>query len=806
MAHHEPLKSLCPVDWSDVSADLAKPLPPIFASAQTVVDSIPAPQPPKRATTGRARSQTDPPLPDLSKLSLPSPPGCSPNPEHAAKLRKEWNEVSLGKTPNPNNISVYKLSAKDGKGAWFARRSLHTDISFDKFRAGLEREFAEALKAKHVGAQKGTGKVRGILAEKRVERIDVRDGETALGRAEVYLLSAQFPMTATREFVTLLLSHGHETAEGKDGPKGKSKRRSRAPRQFMLVSKPCKHDDCPQRSGFIRGQYESVEVIREVPLDNPQPLRRTRSSIDLSSPVSAKPGPGEDFTREAILRAANKVAEDRAASASKHGRRNRKAVSVSFDVMSEAGLDGQEEGKEEVEEEEEEEEDVPEMAIEWLMVTRSDPGGSVPRFMVERGTPNGIVTDAKAFLDWLNSKSIDDLQEPKDEAAKEDAPEESVDDRAVNMRVGGSVDERLPENGSEATLKADSAGEDSHSRTPGKYPDEEAFSPSSSIPIGFYGRIAGALGVLSAASSVVTSRIPALPSFAGSAAATDSDPDLDDASALHSTVSSDDSSSIHSFLSALEGDDPEPDRDAKDLSSLHSITSGAPSALSDESRALSNLTATPLNNASHDKELKKLEERRRKAQEKIAKMQERIGARAAASAEKSSSASTSSGGKDQKEKDKEREREEAVLAKLRAKHEREVARQEEKYQRELKRLEAKRVHEEKRAAERRRKTLEREARANAATELEAARAERDAARAERDVANRQIDLLKDQVGELQAQNTKLVAILGKHGLLPGLKGEGWERLKKTMSAADVEGMVKGKGSEETSMVGSDKTA
>jgi hypothetical protein len=41
--------------------------------------------------------------------------------------------------------------------------------------------------------------------------------------------------------------------------------------------------------------------------------------------------------------------------------------------------------------------------IEWIMITRSDPGGSVPRFMVERGTPGGIVSDASKFLDWARS-------------------------------------------------------------------------------------------------------------------------------------------------------------------------------------------------------------------------------------------------------------------------------------------------------------------------------------------------------------------------------------------------------------------
>ena len=32
----------------------------------------------------------------------------------------------------------------------------------------------------------------------------------------------------------------------------------------MVVSKPCVHPHCPPRQGIIRGQYESVELIREV--------------------------------------------------------------------------------------------------------------------------------------------------------------------------------------------------------------------------------------------------------------------------------------------------------------------------------------------------------------------------------------------------------------------------------------------------------------------------------------------------------------------------------------------------------------
>lgn len=48
--------------------------------------------------------------------------------------------------------------------------------------------------------------------------------------------------------------------------------------------------------------------------------------------------------------------------------------------------------------------------VEWIMITRSDPGGSVPRFMVERGTPGSIVADASKFLDWACKK-----EHPEDE-------------------------------------------------------------------------------------------------------------------------------------------------------------------------------------------------------------------------------------------------------------------------------------------------------------------------------------------------------------------------------------------------------
>lgn len=96
----------------------------------------------------------------------------------------------------------------------------------------------------------------------------------------------------------------------------------------MLVSKPCVHPECPQRQGYIRGYYESVEFIREIKIH--KRLRRTRSSVDLQNA----------------------------------------AISPTL----ENDQDGRPRGDERQGDEE------CDTIIEWVMITRSDPGGSVPRF------------------------------------------------------------------------------------------------------------------------------------------------------------------------------------------------------------------------------------------------------------------------------------------------------------------------------------------------------------------------------------------------------------------------------------------
>lgn len=666
MAHHEPLKALGPIDWSEVADDDLKHfLTSTFSQAQTVIHSIPTPPTPaKLSQTGRARSHTD--------SSVLASFDASPNhasrghanttaneneaaavaAAHAAQLQKEWKEVKVPPKDNPMNITVYKMPGKDGRGAWFARRSIHEGVPFDKFKLGLEREFGETMKN---STGPGTGNVRGIGAERKAEHL-VCDG---VGKADVWLLSAQFPgPTTPRDFVTLLL-----TGSGEEKKQGGNE-----PRQYMVVSKPCNHPECAPRSGYIRGTYESVEIIREVPVE--KPLRRTRSSVDLRREDIQLPSPqpaGDKLGKEAVLRSASR----------RDARKSEQSLAWSMSELPPRKIEdisGAEVEGTKIE-----------MALEWIMVTRSDPGGSVPRFMVEKGTPGGIVNDAARFIKWLGAKSAEDFDDSADNNFKEDAVKSehspALPPRQRNPTSDVAVSQRVISG-----------------PPPDQYP-----------PSGIYSMITGVLG---AASSAVASRLPNFVYTSGPE--TDLDTTLDE---------SDSDESERSYASAPE---PEPSTPLDDRTKSRADLTSLNSGKSDESTSKASTTQ-------HEKQLKKLQDRYRKLEDKMAKQQER----------------NMQGKKDQGGD---------ALAKLRERHEKEIARQEETYKKEVKKLEEKRLKEEKKAEDRRKKEMEKEAKNNLAMELERTKVERD-------MALKQADILKEQVGELQAQNTQLVAKLGKLGAL-----------------------------------------
>lgn len=726
-----------------------------FTDAQTLVDSIPIPPSVAAATAkaagaaqGRPRSATSSAVtgrhqPDNSgflpiKLSAEAA-------ETAAKLRKEWKECKVSNTKeNPLGINVYKLSAKDGKGSWFARRSVHKDVAFDKWRAGLEREFAESIKRyQENGTEPGTGNIRGIGGEKRLECLNVgagggggggaegdSSGEQGQERLEVFLVSARFPgPTTPRDFVTCLMMPG-PGATGNASEKG-----PRQPRQFMLVSRPCEHPDAPARSDFIRGQYESVEVIREIPLD--RPLRRTKSSSELSREEfhemkdALDQADVDDLKKEAVLRSAKKAAM--------------------------AVADG--------------DDDDQQFAVEWLMVTRSDPGGSVPRFMVERGTPGGITNDAARLLDWLSTKSIEELTESDGEEVLEQTAQ-AVPQPAAATTAPDDVqrkDVTVQQKRAAGVDKAD------HAQSPLRETEaieEEAPASQSS---GLYGMLAGALG---AAGNAVANKVA---NFAGT---TNNNTDDDTASLASSISSSDidsDMSSIRSFVSATEGEGHPINASGQSLTvngngDLSNDPTSATSIRSELSATVSASSLQPTvtgDNGSihlpdhysarrekHEREVRKLEERHRKAEEKLHRLQAKQAAKRREQEEKGLAAAAAAAALDDDSASKHNKSSKAVhedarLAKLREKHERELTKQEEKYQRELTRLEQHRLREERKAKEKLRKAAEKEEKANVLREMEKVKAERD-------LALRQMEMLREQVGELQRQNTMLVARLGKY--------------------------------------------
>lgn len=171
--HHEPLQALEPVDWDQVPKgdDLCQFLQSVFDRALLVVDSVPssastAPSEP----VGRLRAKTESAVNSTAGQRLPTLESSQKAIEAAQRLQKDWKEVKINPRDNPRSINVFKLAAKDGKGSWFARQSVHEELSFDDWKLGLKKEFAETMK---VQGAPGSGSIRGIGADKAVEHIAV---------------------------------------------------------------------------------------------------------------------------------------------------------------------------------------------------------------------------------------------------------------------------------------------------------------------------------------------------------------------------------------------------------------------------------------------------------------------------------------------------------------------------------------------------------------------------------------------------------------------------------------------------------
>lgn len=866
-----PLAALGPIAWDTVDQHaLGHFLADTFTCAQILADSIPT-SAASSATGGggggRPRSQTDgavsyglhsaPVSHHGSGTATPLMEDMSAKAEKLRQdLRQSWKEVKTGGS-NPRDIVVYKMNGgREGYAgsSWFARRSMHrvekakpsklkdkkalidgpnVEIEFDMFRRALLKEFSLPEQADGAdgadGADEATGKtggassstVRTMITKRRLEHVVVdgqghdakdEDADTkskepnpTTRQLDIYLLEAEFPgPTATRDFVTMLL-----TTQSPCHPSTPSSSHQHGLRQFMLVSKPCEHPETPQRSGYVRAQYESVELIREVRVpvaaSAARNTRKTRSSIDLSHG-----GGGGDATDT---------------------------------DLSDRDTDGHE------------------TAIEWLMITRNNPGGSVPRFLVDKSTPSSIISDANKFLDWMVAQQVEAAQ--KEDAEKGQAQGVGANTPAAKTPLATAIPEEdeeetgqqhAPVNG---TSDTDFAADDAHK-------DNARSSTSPSVTIlslessggaassaRLFNMLSGALG---GAGTTVASKLPnpfggavqALhSSFEGQLHADvegdgdgddididtsdddsggDTYSDIDDEDAVGedktrgrrrrstqdgktagdsiSDKTTADSASVSSIpppppttaLEMLAHDRTLALRLLNDRSSTGLSTAGSSVAASDveNDTETGGTTATKQKKAEqqaaakaakaakaadaarkkHQKELQKLQDRQRKAEADILKAnkgkvkgveavkdetekkKEEEGTSAQSTKSTKSVAESTSGAAPasthSSSSSLSADPAHTELQKLREKHDRAVARQEAQYQKEMEKIERKRQQQAEKEAARLRKQQERDEKADTARQLTHARAERD-------VARKEIEVLTEQVRQLEAQNDLLAA-------------------------------------------------
>ncbi len=692
-ALHDALKSLCPVEITEIPTDdagLTSWLQTTFKDACLLIDSVPLSDPSEASSLNRPRSSSAASSASEIILSDARPPLTD---DSTHKLQKVWGKpVNIAPKENPLGTSVYKLAGSDSKGAWFARRSVHEGLGFSKWKKALQAEFAETLKG---GSGPGEGNIRGIGGEKRVEA-----RETTAGKLEVWDLTAQFPgPTTPREFVEAVCT----TDCARDGM-----------RHFMIVSKPCLHPEAPERSGFIRGQYQSVEIIREVP--NAGPNMVSKSDTNLASPKMTSHG------------------RDRAKTVS-HGQGN---------SHTDEGDDTN--------------------PVEWIMLTRSDPGGSVPRFMVERGTPGSIVADAARFLDWACGVDEEELEEasdaplPQDETAAADVAEPSPGFAAQSGLAADKAAQRRPKvvrirshetNGHLAGIAGASEEPGDISRTSTVDTSTTATTDTTGPSRGGWLPSVPLPNIVTGAASLITSHIP----YIGTVG------EQEKPGRRYSSSSTSSSNSGGSFTSAMGAHVH--DTDSEDTIHRHRAHSGATDSTTsfqtlEEETALQAgmdgfgigqmIDALGINSATG---VQKVDEKEEKEKSKLARRKNRLADKLFKIRQKEL---------DRSSEDKEvEERSTENIRKAEEKYEREVRRQEERFRREMTKLREKREREE-------RKEIDRQAKERGRSEVDGVKSLLEKEKKETQVLRVERDLLRKQVLELQRENTRLAVGVGK---LPG---------------------------------------
>ncbi|KAL4923097.1 uncharacterized protein BDV17DRAFT_24225 [Aspergillus undulatus] len=354
------LLSLSATTWDSLPSDeaaLREYITTLRTKARLIIDSVPEPP----ASDNTKKYETS-----VGTLKLrPSPVRLQTKNKSTLDSQKEWGKPVAKQAvskDNPLSVPVYKLSGSDGQGSWFGRRSVHAGLEYRVWEEKLSSEIGETLRKNEERIEGGLDPdvaVRGIGAQSRLESVEIRseDGESVVAKLNVYHVSASFPRpTTSRDFVIMIVTweagfdHPEEEKNGKEEREGRS---------WMMVSRPVEHPDAPSTEQYIRGQYESVEMIREIIVEK-----------DSSDADGAKDEPNP---------------------------------------------------------------------VEWIMVTRSDPGGTIPRWMVEKGTPKSICGDAAKFVEWASQ----DLEAETQAAATKERErlQSFADSKSKDSQAAIAVDE-----------------------------------------------------------------------------------------------------------------------------------------------------------------------------------------------------------------------------------------------------------------------------------------------------------------------------------------------------------------------------
>lgn len=244
-ALHDALSCLGPIEWDAIPRDspdeLRQFVDEIFSKALLVLDTVPEASSPSQPDLRSSHSSSS-----SSSSSDSSGPFTSQVPEwELMSLRREWGKpIKMNDAKeNPLGIPMYKLNGKDGKGAWFARRSVHVGVPFDRWRAKMQAEMQETLKAREDEKRQGikpTKAIRGVGSDKLLETVDIPEfggASSGGGARKAGSISPLCAISRPNDRQRLCLFDRYNGGRPNEEEEGGKQANNGMPPWYMIVSK-----------------------------------------------------------------------------------------------------------------------------------------------------------------------------------------------------------------------------------------------------------------------------------------------------------------------------------------------------------------------------------------------------------------------------------------------------------------------------------------------------------------------------------------------------------------------------------------